>query len=123
MTDEFVGAASLELDGREVEVQSISVTTVTGKRLVKTMNRKRRAKGFSRGITTYDINLTAVIPVNGPPIDWDNIESAKITIAPVGTSGRTSYRDAFTIQAGKKYQLEGEAVIDVNMGALDKVEE
>lgn len=118
---EYVGAASLEVDGKEVEITSIGVQTSTGRRLVKTMNRAMRAKGFSRGIVTYELSVTAVIPLGGIPIDWANIEGAKITTQPVGGGQRTSYLDCFSVDAGEKYQVDGEAVVDVKMVGLRKV--
>lgn len=118
---EFVGAASLEVDGKEVEVSSINVKEITGRRAVKTMNRAMRVKGFSRGITTYDLSVTAVVPLTGVPIDWANIEGAKITLQPVGGGQRFSYLDCFTTELGEKYEVEGEAMIDIQMVALRKV--
>ena len=120
---EFVGAASLEVDGKEIEVTSIGVQTNTGRKLVKTMNRAMRAKGFSRGIVTYELSITAVVPLSGTPIDWANIEGAKLTTQPVGGGQRTSYLDCFAVDAGEKYQVEGEAVIDVKLVGLRKVAE
>lgn len=120
---EFVGAASLEVDGKEIEVTSIGVQTNTGRKLVKTMNRAMRAKGFSRGIVTFELSITAVVPLSGFPIDWANIEGAKLTTQPVGGGARTSYLDCFAIDAGEKYQVEGEAVIDVKLVGLRKVTE
>lgn len=120
---EYVGAASLEVDGKEVEVSSISVKESTGRRAVKTMNRAMRIKGFSRGIVTYDLSVTAVVPLTGTPIAWANIEGAKITVQPVGGGKRYSYLDCFTLELGEKYEVDGEAMIDIQMAALRKVQE
>lgn len=120
---EFVGAASLEVDGKEIEVTSIGVKEVTGRRLVKTMNRAMTAKGFSRGIKTYDLSVTAVVPLTGTPIDWAGIEGAKLTVQPVGGGQRYSYLDCFCIEVGSKYEVEGESVIDIQLAALRKVNE
>jgi hypothetical protein len=121
--EEFVGAVSMEVDGREIEVSKVSVKTTTGRRPVKTMNRAKRIKGFSRGITTHDLTVSAVIPKNGSPVDWENIEGAKITIQSVEGGKRTSYLDCFTIEVGESYQVEGEAMIDLSMAAVRKVTE
>jgi len=120
---EFVGAASLEVDGKEIEVSKIGVKIVTGRRPVKTMNRDLRAKGFSRGIQTFDLSVTAVIPLTGTPVDWENIEGAKLTVQPVGGGQRYSYLDCFSVEVGEQYQDEGEAVIDIQLIALRKVKE
>lgn len=118
---EYVGAASLEVDGKEIEITSIGVQTSTGRKLVKTMNRAMRAKGFSRGIVTYELSVSAVVPLTGSPIDWANIEGAKLTVQPVGGGQRYSYQDCFAVSAGEKYQVDGEAMVDVSLVGLRKV--
>lgn len=123
MLEEYAGAASLEVDSKEVEITSISVQEGTGRKLVKTMNKAGRAKGFSRGIVTYELSVSAVIPLKGTPIDWANIEGAKLTVEAVGGGQRYSYQDCFTISVGEKYQVDGEAMIDLNLAALRKVKE
>ena len=120
---EYVGAISLEIDSREIEITSLNVTVQTGRKLVKTMNRKMRAKGFSRGIVTFELSISAVVPATGAPINWANIEGAKLTVQPVGGGKRVSYVDCFTLDVGEKYQVEGEAVQDLKLAALDRVEE
>lgn len=120
---EFVGAISLEVDTREYEVTSLSVQTTTGRKIVKTMNKAMRAKGFSRGIVTYELSISAVVPLSGLPVDWANIEGAKLTVQPVGGGQRYSFVDCFSVDAGEKYQVEGEATIDVKLVALRKVAE
>ncbi|MER2953249.1 phage tail protein, partial [Morganella morganii] len=39
MLEEYAGAIVLEIDGREVEVTDMDVQEVTGRKLVKTMNK------------------------------------------------------------------------------------
>jgi hypothetical protein len=121
---EFVGAVSMEVDGREIEITSFKPKTTTGRKPVKTMNRAMRLKGFSRGITMYELSASAVVPLSGTPIDWAAIEGAKITVQPVsGNGSRYSYLDCFSIDVGEQYQVEGEATIDISMIALRKVQE
>jgi len=120
---EFVGAIVMEVDGREIEVVSVSPTISTGRRLVRTMNRSGNAAGFARGVTNYDLRVTAVVPVNGEAIDWENIEGAKISLAPIAGGKRVSYLDCFTTQVGRQYETDNEARIDIQMNALRKVEE
>ncbi|EHT5775721.1 phage tail protein, partial [Salmonella enterica] len=50
--EEYVGSIVMEIDGREVEITDLSPAHETGRKLVKTMNRSRRAKGITRGIAT-----------------------------------------------------------------------
>ena len=98
-------------------------THKTGRKLVKTMSKTGRARGFSRGVEEYDLKVTAVIPASGEP-DWARVEGAKITIYPTTMSGkRTSYLDCFTIDVGSKYSTDNEAKQDLTMAALREVEE
>lgn len=120
---EYLGAIVMEIDGQEVEIESLDVTHKTGRKLVKTMNRTGRAKGFSQGVEEYDLKVTAVIPASGEP-DWARIEGAKITIYPTTTGGkRTSYLDCFTMDVGSKYSTDNEAKRDLTMAALREVVE
>jgi len=121
--EEFVGAIVMEVDGREIEVVSISPTVSTGRKLVRTMNKSGNAAGFSRGVTSYELQLTAVVPKDGEPIDWENIEGAKITLAPIAGGKRQSYLDCFSTQVGRQYEVDNEARINIQMNALRKVEE
>ncbi|HDZ9666299.1 TPA: phage tail protein [Yersinia enterocolitica] len=120
--DEYVGSIVLEIDGREIEVTSLNVDITTGRKLVKTMNKTGRSKGFSRGIAEYKLSLSAVVPLDGN-IDWAAIENAKVTQYPLNGSGgkRTSYLDCFTTETGAKYTVDNEAMIDITMNALREV--
>lgn len=123
MLEEYAGGIVLEVDGQEVEVVDLSVTTKTGRKLVKTMNRTGKAKGFSKGMTEIDLSITAVIPLTGD-INWDNIEGAKLTVYPLDPSGkRTTYQDCFVEETGEKYSVDNEARRDIKMKAMSKVEE
>jgi len=121
--EEYLGSIVMEIDGQEIEIESLDVTSKTGRKLVKTMNKTGRAKGFSRGIAEIDLKVTAVIPATGD-IDWAGIEGAKITIYPLTASGqRTTYQDCFTLEVGEKYTLDSEAKRDLTMAALREVKE
>lgn len=118
---EYLGSIVMEVDGHEVEIESLDVTHKTGRKLVKTMNKTGRAKGFSKGIGEFDLKVTAVIPLAGD-LDWGGIEGAKISIYPLSPGGkRTSYLDCFTLDVGKKYTVDGEAKQDLTMSALREV--
>ncbi|MBX3588795.1 MAG: phage tail protein [Ramlibacter sp.] len=121
--EEYVGAVVLEIDGREIEITSLDVKDMTGRKPVKTMNRTGRLKGFTRGIGQFDIKATAVVPVNGSMPDWANIEGAKITQEPLAGGQRVSYLDCFTVDVGEQYSVDNEARVDINMHALRKVQE
>lgn len=120
--EEYVGSIVMEVDSQEIEITDFDVQIVTGRKLVKTMNKKGKARGFSRGIATYELSVSAVIPEGDAP-DWANMENVKITIYPTNKADkRTSYIDCFSTEAGEKYTVDNEAKIDIKLNALDKVE-
>lgn len=117
---EYQGAIVLEVDGTEVEIESLDVTEKSGRKVIKTMNRTGRPTGFSKGISEITLKVSAVIPATGD-LDWMAIQGAKISVYPVGGGQRTSYLDCFTVELGKKYKVDGEAMQDLQMVALRKV--
>lgn len=120
--EEFKGAIVLEVDGREVEVVSLSPTERTGTKPVKTMNRRRRIGGFARGIQEFELRLAVAIPLSGD-LNWGAVEGAKITEYPVGDGPRISYLDCYTAEVGEEYSVDNEARRDISMFAARKVEE
>lgn len=121
--EEYLGSIVMEVDGQEVEISSFDVKRMTGRKLVKTMNKTGRAKGFARGIETFDLTVKAVMPVSGN-LDWAGIEGAKITVYPQTAGGqRESYLDCFTIDVGESYTVDNEAIQDLTMAALRRVVE
>lgn len=122
MSVDYVGEAYIEIDGVEYDVLSITATHNTGRKVVKTMNRKRRAKGTCAGIETFDLSITAAIPEN-EKTPWKNFKDAKLTIIEGEGGKRKTYRDCFSTEISEKYEAEGEARVDISMTALDCVEE
>lgn len=119
--EEYVGSIVLEIDSQEIEITDLDVQTITGRKLVKTMNKTGKAKGFSRGIATYELSVSAVIPDTDEP-DWENLEGVKVSIYPLNNSSkRTSYLDCFTTEVGEKYTVDNEAKVDIKLAALSKV--
>lgn len=121
MSEEFVGAVVLEWDGREIECISVSSDISTGKRLVKTMNRKARAKGHAKGIPDFKLAAEVAIPTDGTEPDWLNIENAKLTIVPIDGVGKREVFTGCEVETiSSKYQVEGAAVRTLNITALDR---
>lgn len=120
--EEYVGSIVLEIDSQEIEITDLDVQTITGRKLVKTMNKTGKAKGFSRGIATYELTVSAVIPDTDEP-DWENLEGVKVSMYPLNKSSkRTSYLDCFTTEVGEKYTVDNEAKVDIKLAALSKVD-
>lgn len=118
--EEYAGAIVMEIDGAEVEIESLDYSTKTGRKLVKTMNKTGHAKGFAKGVAEHDLKLTVVIPLTGDR-DWGAIEGVKIRIYPLDAGEKvTVFYDCFTVDVSEKYQVDGEAKRDINMQALRK---
>lgn len=121
--EEYAGSIVLEVDGTEYECTDFNPEVQTGRKLVKTMNSTGRAKGFSKGIATYEFTISVVIPLGGD-IDWGALSDSKVTIYPLDNSGqRTTYQDCFCTGYSEKYTVDNEARRDVKMTALNKVNE
>ena len=124
MSTEYIGSVTLYVGAAEVEVTKIDVKNNTGKKPVKTMNRTRRTKGFTRGVGQYDITFTAVVPTDGTAVDWDAIEDAKISLVPDVAGARpTSYLGFCATEAGESYTVDNEMGVDVTGFAVRKVVE
>lgn len=122
MTVEYVGATTMTVDGVDVEITKVDIKDQTGRKVVKTMNRKKRARGFMRGVGEYQITATAVIPTDGTAIDWGAIEDSRITIEPDIPGGVTEIYTGFCVtEVGKSYTVDNEAVIDISGFAIDKM--
>jgi len=122
--EEYVGAIVLEVDGVEAEVVSYSVTSNTGRKPVKVMNRTGRVKGFARGVESHELKVTVVIPLDGDRIDWWNMVGAKLTHYPASPGGkRVSYRDCSTMELGEQYSVDNEARRDLTVFSTQRVEE
>jgi len=118
---EFVGAVVLEWDGQEIECASVSSDVSTGKRLVKTMNSKMRAKGHAVGIPDFKLSVEVPIPTDGSEPDWLTIQGAKLTIVPVDGIGQREVFTGCEIETmSSKYQVEGAAMRTLSITALDR---
>ncbi|MCL1618334.1 phage tail protein [Ralstonia pseudosolanacearum] len=122
---EYLGAIVLEVDGREVEIESYTTSDKTGRKLVKTMNRTGRPSGFTQGVGEYNLTITAPVPTDPTEeVDWASITSAKLTHYPSTTTGqRVSYLGCFTQEVSEKYEVDNEAKRDITMSAIKKVTE
>ena len=101
MSTEYVGSVILYLGANEVEVTKIDVKDNTGKKPVKTMNRTRRVKGFTRGVGQDDAKISLVPDVEG--------------------ARPTSYLGFCATEAGDSYTVDNELVVDVTGFAIRKV--
>lgn len=122
MALEYTGAVVLEVNSTEVEVTEFSPRENTGKQLVKTMNSTGRAKGYTQGIATWELSITAVVPVD-KTLHWEKISGAKLTQYPLTGGKRITYQGVFVTEVGEQYTVDNEARITISAFALNKVEE
>lgn len=123
MSDMYVGLIVLEIDGVEYEVKRFEDTVTTNRRTVKTMNRSGRSLGHAKGVVDYTINCSVAIPKQGEP-NWIAMVDAKISLEPQDGGGkRETFTGVYLQSMGSKYDVEGEAVRDLTLGALNKYEE
>lgn len=118
----YAGAVIMEVNGREVEIISFKQEVTTGRKVVKTMNKSGKVRGYADGVTEYTMSVSAAIPLDESGIDWDNITNAKITIYPRNADeARISYIGCTSTKCSEEYSVENEARRDIEMFALDKV--
>lgn len=123
MSDDYVGAIVLEVNGTEIEVTSVSPTMDTGRKPVKTMNSTGRVKGWVKGIATYGLTLEAVKPKNATII-WGDIADAKLTLFPLDDGDKTITYQNFTVQTvNDQYNVDNEARVSISGFALNRIEE
>lgn len=121
--EQFVGAITLEWDGREIDCVSLQARESTGRKLVKTMNKTGNAAGFVKGVTQYDLTVVVVVPADGSEPKWADLEGAKLTQEPIAGGQRVSYLDCFSTDVSESYEVEGEARRTIQLHAIKKVEE
>ena len=124
MATEYIGSIVMEVNGQEVELASLDATRRTNHKLVKTMNRDGRARGYAPGIEEIELSAEIVIPRTGE-LDWASLGNFKVTCFPYdGTrEPRKSYLDCRITEVGDRYDVENEARRTIGMMALREVTE
>lgn len=123
MSDIYVGQIVLSINGVDYDVKSVDDTVKTGRVIVRTMNRTGRPKGTAAGMAEYELRVSVAIPKTGEPI-WEAMVDAKLTIEPQDGGGlRETWTGVTLLEMGSKYALEGEAVRDLTLAALNKYTE
>lgn len=118
----YVAAVIVEFNGVEYEATSINEDIKGNKKLVKTMNRKQRAKGRCQVIPEFTLKVSLPIPISGEP-DWLALDDGKVTIQSVEGGDRTTYQGCFVTDMSGKYEVDKEAMRDLTLGALNRIVE
>lgn len=122
MALEYEGTVVVEINGQDVEVESVSVKRTSLRKLVKTMNKTGRAKGFTRLVEEITLTITAPAEIRNK-YNWAALENGKVTFTPLGGGDRTSYLDVFVTSVGRAYKTDAEATFDIEANALREVTE
>ncbi len=120
MATEFYGSCVAELDGAEAQVTSVDVTSTGGYKRVNTMG----GAGVVKVTKMYDISLKAVKAIDGSSPDWINLAGGKLTLSPIESPNRRiSYIDCYFESQSESYSVDNEAVFDIKIFAMKRVEE
>jgi hypothetical protein len=91
---------------------------------VKTMNSKRRAIGYTRGVPDFSGDLDVVIPVGTPEVDWREYKRLGTTFLFSWTEAsggkRRSFIDCRVNECSPTFDEGGETKISVSIVALDE---
>ncbi|MEM9487956.1 MAG: hypothetical protein AAGC55_02365 [Myxococcota bacterium] len=99
-------------------------TTEEGAGVVKTINRRRRARHHKEGINTYSLELETAIGVK-EEVDWRALQSARrlfvLTYEEAGTDRRYQLPDCRITSIKQSSDAEGEYRATVSITPLDHV--
>jgi hypothetical protein len=101
-----------------------NVTKNDPKTPVKTMNRRRRAIGYTRGVPEFQVEIECALEFGSPEVDWDELQkSGELFLLAYerGDSGeRRNLRDCVVADVSEPYTAEGETRMSVTIMALDE---
>ena len=123
MAEEAVGTIVLSVDGQEYDCATFSATKNTGKKPIATMNRQQRVKFTSKGLKTFELSWSVVIPDGKDTVEWDEIEDARISIESPTGNFRETYMDCNVITVSDAYDVNGESRRDLTGFCLDYIKE
>jgi hypothetical protein len=128
MSRELVDIAIVELNGQELQtVREMTVGKPDTQTPVKTMTRKRRAIGYTRGIPDYNVSLECAQLAGRPEVDWDRLKETGerfLLVYEKAVDGvRRQLIDCVVDDISEPYSAEGESRITVSIKALDEKSE
>ena len=107
----------MNINSKEVDIISLDVQSTGGSRVITTMGKGGQKRGVGGGVK-HVLKLVAAIPLDSE-IDWWGIKNALITIHPIERNGtKIAYGGCYTTGVGRKFSIEGEAQISLDMIAL-----
>ncbi|MBK0063969.1 MULTISPECIES: hypothetical protein [unclassified Acinetobacter] len=122
MAEDSVGYIILTVDGQEYDCSSINPKKNSGKRPVPTMNSTGEVKYKSRGIKTYSLSISVVIP-DGKDLNWLEVEDARLSIESETGNFRETYIDFNVQDVSDSYEVNGETRRTLEGFALSYINE
>jgi len=123
MSEEAVGSIVMSFNGLDYDVSRLGTSITTGNRPIPTMNRQQRVKYKSRGITTYELTATVVIPDGKDTVQWLQVDDARISIESPSGNYRETFIDCNVTSVGATYDMNGETVRGLQLFCLDYIDE
>ncbi|EKU67605.1 hypothetical protein BFR69_00700 [Acinetobacter pittii] len=123
MSEDAVGSIVMSFNGLDYDVSRLGTSITTGNRPIATMNRQQRVKYKSKGITTYELTATVVIPDGKDTVQWLQVDDARISIESPSGNYRETFIDCNVTSVGATYDLNGETVRELQLFCLDYIDE
>ncbi|EPH7255953.1 hypothetical protein ACWKA7_001571 [Acinetobacter baumannii] len=123
MSEDAVGSIVMSFNGLDYDVSRLGTSITTGNRPIATMNRQQRVKYKSKGITTYELTATVVIPDGKDTVQWLKVDDARISIESPSGNYRETFLDCNVTSVGATYDLNGETVRELQLFCLDYIDE
>lgn len=123
MSEEAVGSIVMSFNGLDYDVSRLGTSITTGNRPIATMNRQQRVKYKARGITTYELTATVVIPDGKDTVQWLRVDDARISIESPSGNYRETFIDCNVTSVGATYDMNGETVRELQLFCLDYIDE
>lgn len=123
MSEDAVGAIVMSFNGLDYDVSRVTATITTGNRAIPTMNRKQRVKFKAKGITTYQLTASVVIPDRRDSVKWLEVDDARISIESPTGNYRETFIDCNVVSISQSYDVNGETMRDLELFCLDYLDE
>lgn len=130
MARDVVDIALVEINAPSVgskelsTVVSFNVSKTDPKTAVKTMNRRRRAIGFTRGVPDFSVDMEVILLAGEPEVDWDDLQQKGEVFSMTYERGEDGQRrtlvDCTVGDISEPYSEGGETKQSVKLLALDE---
>lgn len=120
--ENYVGAIVVDFNATEYDAVELQETVKNITKVVKTMNRKNRAKGRVKLVPEFSLEVTVAIPLSGEP-NWLEFDNGKISYESIEGGKRITFQGCCVTEMSGTFKLDGEAVRKLSVSALNRIEE